>query len=325
VTSAASGASPNLAVVTQLVPTERRAIRVGLVSERDRREQSLDAVCWSVGAALGESPAWVGRHGIVASVDVQAGVLHLLDPADGIDEQIRLPRQASAAVPVGDATILLAAGRTLDAYDLGARTIGPATGWQGGAPTGARFSDGKLDRFGRLWIGVRRPDGRRGGGRLLSWEMGREPSIRVGGLRGPNGLAWNRAGDRLYLADSRDRVILAYATDMATGSVTDGRVFAAWEPRDGRPDGLTVDRDDYLWCAAWDGSVIRRYDPDGRRNATVQLPTIRPTSCAFGGPVLDRLWVTTAQPPRDDPTDLGGSLLEIDLGPTGSAGVAADM
>ena len=281
-------------------------------------------MCWNVGAALGESPVWLGRRGIVASVDVEAGVLHLLDPAAGIDEQVRLPRQTSAAVPVGDATLLLAAGRTLDAYDLEARTIGPAIGWPGGAPPGARFNDAKLDRFGRLWIGVRRPDGRRGGGRLLCWEAGRKPAVRARGLRGPNGLAWNRAGDRLYLADSRDRVILAYEADMATGSLADGRVFVAWEPRDGRPDGLAVDRDDHLWCAAWDGSAIRRYDPDGRLDATVRLPTIRPTSCAFGGPTLDRLWVTTAQPPDADPTDPGGSLLEIDLGPTGIAAVAAE-
>jgi sugar lactone lactonase YvrE len=319
--TAAPGAPPDLAAVVQLVPIERRSIRVGLVSARDGRESALDAVCWKVGAALGESPAWLGRYGVAASLDVEAGVLHLLDPAAGVDEQVRLPRAASAAIPVGDSTILLAAGRSLDAYDLTARTIEPATGWPGGAPPGTEFNDGKLDRFGRLWIGIRRPDGRRGGGRLLCWEAGRKPAVRAGGLRGPNGLAWNRAGDRFYLADSRDRAILAYAADPATGSLGNGRVFVAWEPRDGRPDGLAVDLDDHLWCVAWDGGAIRRYDPDGHLDATIQLPSIRPTSCAFGGPTLDQLWVTSARPLDDDPTDLGGSLFAIDLGPTGIAGV----
>jgi sugar lactone lactonase YvrE len=188
---------------------------------------------------------------------------------------------------------------------------------RGHPPARTRFNDGKADRMGRIWIGARRPDGAAGTGVLLSWESRRAPDVRATGLTGPNGLAWNVAGDRLYLADSRERCIRTFRFDPAVGSVSEGLLFAAWSEPEGRPDGLTVDADDHLWCAAWDAGCIRRYDPRGRLVQTVALPAIRPTSCAFGGAGLDRLWVTSARAPGADPGDLGGGLFAIDVGQTG--------
>lgn len=311
--------------VARHVTTRRRPILVSLVDVAGGgREQALEGVCWEIDAALGESPVWLSRYGMVASVDVEAGVLHLLNPDTGIDKVVRLASPVSAIVSVGEATLLLVTRGDLDAYDLETGAVGPARAWPGVAPSGTRFNDAKLDRFGRLWIGVRRPDGRRGGGRILSWDRGSPPVVRAAGLRGPNGLAWNRAGNRLYLADSRARVILEYALEPATGLLAEGHVFAEWGPRDGRPDGLAIDADDHLWCAAWDGAAIRRYDSEGRLDRTIQVPTMRPTSCAFGGSQLDQLWVTTARAPNHDLVDPGGSLLAIELGPVGIAGPPAD-
>jgi sugar lactone lactonase YvrE len=304
----------------RFVPTERHPVRVGLRDGQDGPERTIDGISWDIGAAVGESPSWLGWRDVVASVDIPAGILHLLDPTTGIDERVRLPHPASAAIPAGQTTLLLAAGRSLDVCDLATGRVGPATGWPGGPPAGTAFNDAKFDRLGRLWIGARDPDPRRGRGWLLSWEAGRRPVVRAAGLRGPNGLAWNRAADRLYLADSRKGLIFAYATDAGTGELGASRVFAAWGSRDGKPDGLAMDSDDHLWCAAWDGGAIRRYDPDGRLDRTLRLPTIRPTSCAFGGPQLGQLWVTTARAADAGPTDLGGSLLAIDLSPLGIAG-----
>jgi sugar lactone lactonase YvrE len=37
-----------------------------------------------------------------------------------------------------------------------------------------------------------------------------------------------------------------------------------------------------------------RHSPDGTIERVVDLPVARPTSCAFGGPNLDVLYITTA-------------------------------
>jgi sugar lactone lactonase YvrE len=321
-TSATEGTRtlPDSTAAHRFVPTERHAVRVGLSAGQDGLERAMEGIAWDIRAAVGESPSWLGWRGVVASVDISAGILHLLDPTSAIDERVRLPHPASAAIPAGRTTLLLAAGRSLDAYAMTTGEVGPATGWPGEPPAGTAFNDAKLDRLGRLWIGARDPDPRFGRGRLLCWEAGRRPVVRAAGLRGPNGLAWNRAGDRLYLADSRQGLIFAYATDPATGELGEGRVFAAWGPGEGRPDGLAMDSDDHLWCAVWDGGAIRRYDPDGGLDRTLRVPTNRPTSCSFGGPHLDQLWVTTARLADSGPADLGGSLLAIDLNPLGIVG-----
>ena len=44
----------------------------------------------------------------------------------------------------------------------------------------------------------------------------------------------------------------------------------------------------------WDGWCVRRFSPSGEQLAEVRVPAQRPTSCAFGGPGLDRLFITTA-------------------------------
>lgn len=278
--------------------------------------RSVDGIAYEVGARLGESPAWIRPRGLLASVDIESKTLDLLDPATSTVERVQLSRAATAVIPMGGPVLLLAMRRRLEAYDLDAQAGRPVPDRPGGPPSGTWFNDGKIDRGGRLWIGTRRTDARDGSGSLLSWDPGREPEVRATGMRVPNGLAWTMAGDRIYLADSRRRLILTWSVDKL-GRLLDRRVFVMWSRQDGRPDGLTVDAQDHLWCAAWDGGAIRRYDPRGRLERTVRVPAVRPTSCAFGGPSLDRLWVTSARSPHPDPTDAGGSHFSIDVGQLG--------
>jgi sugar lactone lactonase YvrE len=61
----------------------------------------------------------------------------------------------------------------------------------------------------------------------------------------------------------------------------------------GRPDGCTVDAEGFLWIAEPDSSCVRRYDPDGRCEREIVLPVTRPSSCTFGGPNYDLLFITT--------------------------------
>ena len=49
-----------------------------------------------------------------------------------------------------------------------------------------------------------------------------------------------------------------------------------------------------LWVASWDGWCVRRYLSDGSLDTVVRLPVAQVTSCAFGGPDLRDLYITTA-------------------------------
>jgi sugar lactone lactonase YvrE len=64
----------------------------------------------------------------------------------------------------------------------------------------------------------------------------------------------------------------------------------------GMPDGMAIDQQGMLWIALWGGFAVQRWDPTtGNQLETIQLPAPNITSCAFGGPNLDYLFITSAK------------------------------
>jgi sugar lactone lactonase YvrE len=88
-------------------------------------------------------------------------------------------------------------------------------------------------------------------------------------------------------------------------------------------DGSTVDAEGFLWNAEYNGGRITRYAPDGRVDRVIDFPFQNPTACAFGGPRLDTLYVTTASqrltPEERSAQPLAGALLALDVGVRGLA------
>jgi sugar lactone lactonase YvrE len=108
-----------------------------------------------------------------------------------------------------------------------------------------------------------------------------------------NGPAFDPPRRRMYHTDSAPRTI--YVFDLAeSGELSQKRVFMQFGEDDGHPDGMTVDGEGNLWVCFWDGWCIRRISPDGEVIEKVEMPVQRPTSCCFGGPNLDLLYVTSA-------------------------------
>ena len=63
----------------------------------------------------------------------------------------------------------------------------------------------------------------------------------------------------------------------------------------GHFDGMTMDAEGMVWIAIFGGSAVRRYDPEsGALLDSIDLPMSQITSCAFGGPDLTDLYITSA-------------------------------
>ncbi len=109
-----------------------------------------------------------------------------------------------------------------------------------------------------------------------------------------NGLAWDADGTTFYYIDTPTHRIDAFSFDQGTGGLSNRRVVA--EITDSSPDGMAIDAEGCLWVACWGGERVDRIDPaDGRRLATVPVPTSHVSSVAFGGPSLEDLYITTAR------------------------------
>ena len=101
--------------------------------------------------------------------------------------------------------------------------------------------------------------------------------------------------DRKFLyfeAGTRRIYILGY--DEETGTLCNQQVWLQPPKDDGIPDGLTVDREGYIWSARWDGSAVYRYTPDGEVDRHNQWPAKKVTSMVFGGDDTGDLYITTA-------------------------------
>jgi sugar lactone lactonase YvrE len=102
----------------------------------------------------------------------------------------------------------------------------------------------------------------------------------------------------MYFSDSHPSVqkIWSFPFDVLRGETGEGRLFVDMNPMPGRPDGAAMDAAGHYWICANDAGLVHRFDPAGAHVASFEVPVPKPSMCAFGGPDLDVLLVTSIQP-----------------------------
>jgi len=175
------------------------------------------------------------------------------------------------------------------------------------------MNDGGCDPLGRFYCGSMATDESTGAGKLYRLDADLTVTVVLDGVTISNGLAWSRDGGTAYYVDSATQRI-----DQFTGDLADRRPFVTVPKEAGTPDGLCLDAEGGVWVALWDGGAVHRYGPDGSLDAVIPMPVTRPTACAFGGPDLADLYITTSRPSADDPKP-SGALFRARPGVTGFA------
>ena len=120
-------------------------------------------------------------------------------------------------------------------------------------------------------------------------------------------------------------LIFRYTVEPDSGVILHKEPWIRVPESDGLPDGMTVDAAGYLWSCHWAGARITRYDPAGQVERMLRIPATHVTSCCFGGPGLDTLFITTSRfnLSRDDLAryPLSGALLALKTPCSGFASV----
>ena len=156
-----------------------------------------------------------------------------------------------------------------------------------------RFNDAKVDAEGRIWTGSTDDLEVNPTGWLYRIDADWSFSKWDGPYKVPNGPAITNDGGTLYHVDSLGRRIYAFDKN-DDGSLSNRRLFVKLQSSDGYPDGLTVDDENAIWLAHWGGSRITRFLPDGTIDGILEIPVPQVTSCTFGGPDRNLLFITTA-------------------------------
>jgi sugar lactone lactonase YvrE len=258
-----------------------------------------------VHCATGESPMWHAGQQAWYWVDIPARRIWRLEHASGALRHWQAPEMVACIA--ADSKGGLIAGMETGIFRLVLDEDGTAYAMRLAAPPeselgeGMRFNDGRCDRQGRFWSGTMFMDmgAARAIGGLYRYSAGEGlAGPFVSGMLTQNGLAWSPDGRTMYLSDShpKRRMVWAFDYDLDTGTPSNQRVFVDLNGQVGRPDGAAVDADGCYWTCANDGGVLQRYTPQGQLDREIALPMAKPSMCAFGGPELDTLLVTSIDP-----------------------------
>ena len=250
----------------------------------------------NVRAELGEGPVWDAASGTLYWVDLFAGVVHRYQPASGLTGSVEVGEIIGCVVPRQSGGLLAATASGIYHLDpaTGAKTRVSAI--EADRPE-THFNDGKVDPAGRFWFGSIAVDRTSDVlGDLYSLEPDLTVTHRLAGVDNTNGMDWSPDGRTMYYIDSLTRQVTAYDYDAASGAISNPRPLVTLPEGTGVPDGMTVSVDGTLWVAHWGGARVTRWHPaTGALLQTIAVPANLTTSCAFAGPALDELYITTAR------------------------------
>jgi len=250
---------------------------------------------------LGEGIIWDAASACVWWTDIDGSKLYRYQSEDKQLDHWTTPERLGSFALVSDSEFLICGFASGFAY------FNPHSGelqWlekiEQNNP-GTRLNDGRADRQGRFWAGSMVESGDRGAGALYCLDQQLQVASKVSGLTISNGLCWSPDSTVMYHTDTPSRRIHAYDFDAATGAIANQRCLVRTE-KGCFPDGSSVDAEGYIWNAQWGASQVVRYSPEGEVDFVLPLPVSQPTCVAFGGPRLDRLFVTSATQGFDEQT-----------------------
>lgn len=283
---------------------------------------SID-VAVDIDCTVGEGPLWHTGENVFYWADIARGDVFTYDPATGEHERVHEGDPFGGFTIQDDGSLLLFGeeGRIAELSDGTARTV------LDGIPSmsGARFNDVVADPSGRVFAGCV-DDAEESEGCLYRVDRDGSYERVFEDVRFPNGLGFSPDRSRLYLTDTEitDDVapgrIYEFDYRRTSGGIRNAREFVETDREPGRPDGLTVDAEGYLWVAFWDGSQLVRYAPTGEVDRRIEFPMQKVSSVAFGGSEFTDLFVTTACiDDRAKEGDKAGSALLLDPQTQGKA------
>lgn len=272
---------------------------------------------------LGEGPIWDSKSETLWWIDSQDGrIFNHSQEANSLQVWDVREKIGSMALYSDGASVLVALQSGLYKYGLENDKLTLLANPEPDLPNN-RLNDGKVDFRGRFVFGSMDTLEEKPSGKLYSYDENDGLKVLDEGIICSNGPCWSPDGSIFYFADTWTGDIWAYDYDLDTGNVSNRRVFTHVDQSDGGAcDGMTVDSEGFVWQAHVYGGKINRYDPDGKLERQINMPVLKVTCPVFGGPNLDRLFVTSmARPPLarfpEDGKQRGALFVIDDLGITG--------
>tara|TARA_Y100000590_G_scaffold345428_1_gene395150 strand:- start:62 stop:955 length:894 start_codon:yes stop_codon:yes gene_type:complete len=249
-------------------------------------------VLWKSNCILGEGTLWVKEHNSIYFVDIKKRRIYVLNIINKKKKIIKINKQIGFLAYIKKDIFVLGLQGELRIMDLKSKKIIKSISIEKNLPKN-RINDGKTDPKGRLWFGTM---------------DNLERSIKKGSLycldknfnfykvdtdyfitNGPAFLDENN----FYHTDSRSRIIYKIKINK-NFKIIKKKTFIKFNPKEGSPDGMTLDNKKNLWVCHFNGACISVFNNKGKKIHTIDFPAKNITNCTFGGKKTNELYVTTA-------------------------------
>ena len=207
----------------------------------------------------GEGPLWHPMESRLYWADIPEGRLFRYNPYTRVHEQIYDGAPVGGYTIQSDGSLLLFMDRCSVAVLRGDTLDFIVEQLPDQADN--RFNDVIADPVGRVFCGTMPgPDGRPATLYRMDTDGSLTPVLENVGLS--NGMGFTTDLKRMYYTDSLAHKIYVFDYDIDSGEITNQRTFVETPDDDGTvPDGMTVDAEDHVWSARWDGSALYRFAP----------------------------------------------------------------
>lgn len=244
----------------------------------------------TVRSKWGEGPVW--WRGVLYYVDIEGHAVRAYDPTSGEERSWDVGCRVGTVVPRDGGGLVIAGDHGFAFLDTECGMVTPIADPEAGLDDN-RFNDGKCSPDGRFFAGSISLSKRTGAAKLYRLDPDLTVHEAFAPVTNSNGIVWSADGGTVYYIDTPRREVMAF--DYARGQLKNLRTAVSTEAVDASPDGMAIDADGRLWVAFCHGACVVCYDPasGGREVRRVELPCLETTACAFGGPELTDLYVTT--------------------------------
>ena len=237
----------------------------------------------------GEGPVW--WQGGLYYVDIEGHQVHRYDPADGSEKSWDVGERVGTVVPRESGGLVIAGDHGISLLDTETGALTRIADPEQDLPDN-RFNDGKCSPDGRFFAGTISLVKKTGSAKLYRLDPDFTLHEAFGPVTNSNGIVWSADGKTVFYIDTPRKEVLAF--DYEEGHLRNLRSVISTAHLDASPDGMAADAAGNLWIAFCHGGCVICFNPvSGAELRRIELPCLETTACAFGGPDLADLYVTT--------------------------------
>ena len=249
-------------------------------------------VLWKLKCILGEGTLWVKEHNSIYFVDIKKKSFFSLNIKNNKKKKYKVNKEIGFLAHIKNNIFILGLQGELRIQNIKTKKIIKSILIEQDIKLN-RINDGKTDPKGNLWFGTMDNLERKiEKGSLYKLDKDLNLIKVDKNYRITNGPAFLDEYN-FYHTDSSKKSIYKIKINKMN-KIVSKKIFKKFLPKDGSPDGMTLDKNKNLWVAHFHGACVSVFNKKAKLIHKIDLPAKNITNCTFGGKNNKEVFITSA-------------------------------